>query len=362
MTRIHVIEDDDLVREALRTTLRDAGYSVSDSPGGAAGLTAVRQQLPDLILCDVMMPEVSGFDVLRELRKDPATVDIPFIYLTGRTDRQGRREGMNLGASDYMTKPFAQAELIAAIESRLGQRARELVKQEETLTRLRKNIIYALPHELRTPLSNIIGYSKFMMAHGRAISDEEFEDVATSIVNSSERLNRLIENYLVYAQLELIASDGEDVNKLRNHVLRDAAEVIAEVAYERAARYQRVEDLSLEVGASDVRMSKENLTKVIEEIVDNAFKFSEPGTRVFIKAARKEDHYSAFVRDYGRGMTSEQISSIGAYMQFDRALHEQQGLGLGFFLAKRIVELHRGEFEVRSQPGKGTGIYFSIPD
>ncbi|MCC6613008.1 MAG: hybrid sensor histidine kinase/response regulator [Anaerolineae bacterium] len=362
MTRIHIIEDDDLVREAIFITLRDAGYQVSDSSGGAAGLMAVKQELPDLILCDVMMPEISGFDVLRELRTDPATVDIPFIYLTGRTDRQGRRAGMNLGASDYMTKPFAQDELIAAIESRLGQRERERVKQEETLTRLRKNIIYALPHEMRTPLANILGYSKFMVTHGKSIELGEFEDMADSIYRAGERLNRLIENYLVYAQLEIIGGDADQVEELRNHVLGDAAEVIVQVAYERAQQYDRVGDLSLEVGTSDIRMSKENLTKVTEEIVDNAFKFSQPGTRVFIKAARKDSHYSAFIRDHGRGMSTEQISSIGAYMQFDRALHEQQGLGLGFYLSKRIVELHGGEFEIRSQPGKGTGIYFSVPD
>ncbi|MCA9905976.1 MAG: HAMP domain-containing histidine kinase, partial [Anaerolineae bacterium] len=308
------------------------------------------------------MPELSGFEVLRELRMDPATVDIPFIFLTGRVERDDRRTGMNLGANDYLTKPFSENELLAAIQSRLGQRAREQAKHETTITKLRKNIVYALPHELRTPLTSIMGYSRLMRDSVATLSDDDIVEMSVNIYQAGERLNQLVENYLVYAQLELIAADEDDLRKLRNNVLRDAAEIISEVARQRAACYERTDDLVLELTSSAARMSEQNLAKIAEELIDNAFKFSQPGTPVLVKAARKDQCYNVFIRDRGRGMTSEQISTVGAYMQFDRALHEQQGVGLGFYVSKRIIELHGGDFEVRSQPGNGTGIFFSIPD
>lgn len=362
MTRIHIIEDDDLMRDTLLATLKTEGYQVSESANGKLGLSAVRQQLPDLVVCDIVMPELSGFDVLRELRMDPATVDIPFIFLTGRAEREDRRTGMNLGANDYLTKPFSESELLAAIQSRLGQRAREQAKQETTITKLRKNIVYALPHELRTPLTAIMGYSRLMRDNTAKLTDDDVKAMSADIYKAGERLHELVENYLVYAQLELIAADEEDLTKLRNNVLRDAEEVIGTAARERAQHHGRAADLALDLTSSAVRMSEQNLTKIAEELIDNAFKFSEPGTRVLVKTSRKDKSYNVFIRDHGRGMTSEQISTIGAYMQFDRALHEQQGVGLGFFVSKRIIELHGGDFEVRSLPGNGTGIFFSIPD
>jgi len=362
MAHVHIIDNEKHLREVLRLTLEDAGYEVSESTNGIDGLKWVKQNLPDLVLCDVMMPELSGFEVLRELRNDPATVDIPFIYLTGQGDRDERRAGMNLGANDFMTKPFAQKDLVAAIESRLGQRARELVKHEKTINNLRKNITYALPHELRTPLTHILGYSRFIMTQAESTSVEDMVDMAGSIYRAGERLNHLFENYLAIAQLDLIAAKQEDVQKLRNNVLKNAADVIVEIGSRLARKYDRVDDLIFEVSGNVVRMSHENFARVVEELIDNAFKFSEAGTQILIKAVRKDNRYLFFIRDHGHGMTSEQIGSIGAYMQFERALYEQQGLGLGFCLAKRIVTLHGGEFEVKSQPGHGTGILLTIPD
>ncbi|MCC6613009.1 MAG: hybrid sensor histidine kinase/response regulator [Anaerolineae bacterium] len=362
MVRIHIIDDDELTRKAVSDMLKTAGYQVTESSRSPDGLKWVKQNLPDVVLCDVMMPEISGFDVLRELRSDPTTVDIPFIYLTDQGDRELRRAGMNLGANDFMTKQFAQNDLLLSIESRLGQRARELAKHETTITQLRKNIIYALPHELRTPLTHILGNSKFMMSYGQTLTPDDYSEMAESIFHAGERLNRLFENYLAVAQLALIEANADDVKRLRNNVLDDAAEVIVEVATVTARQYGREDDLVLILSSSSIRMSRENFAKVVGELVDNAFKFSPPGTRVYVKGVRRDDRYVVFIRDHGRGMTREQVSSIGAYMQFERALHEQQGLGLGFCLAKRIVNLHNGDFVVRSEPEKGARILFSVPD
>ncbi|MCL4248375.1 MAG: response regulator [Anaerolineae bacterium] len=361
MTHILVIEDELLVRESVAGILKQEGYQVTDMQNGWTGLAAIRKQLPDLVLCDINMPGMSGFEVLRETRKDPVTVDIPFICLTGRSEQEDRRIGMNLGADDYLTKPFTPEDLLSTIRYRLNQRTRELNKQELTLSRLRDNIIYALPHELRTPLTHILGYSEIMRTSAETITPEEIEQMSTSIFQAGDRLHHLIENYLVYAQLELVVSDPENLAKLRDSNLRDAHSIIADVALARAKAYDRQGDLKLELDNSSLKISEHNLIKICNELIDNAFKFSSPGSRVYIRTVRNCSNYAIMIRDRGRGMTNEQVHSIGASMQFDRALYEQQGVGMGFYVAKRLVELHSGKLDIRSRPGRGTCIQFNIP-
>lgn len=361
MTHVLVIEDDALVRDALVITLTEAGYQVSDVPNGWTGLDVIKSQQPDLILCDITMPGMTGLEVLRETRKDPATVDIPFICVTGRIEQEDRRIGMNLGADDYLTKPITREDLLSTIRSRLGQRSRELNKHEMTIHKLRDNIVYALPHELRTPLTHILGYAEIMKTSAKSLSPDEVENMSSSIFKAGERLHHLFENYLVYAQLELVTTDSGYMERLRNARLGDAATIITDVALTCARQHNREADLKLDITTSSLRIAEHNLAKICNEIIDNAFKFSKPGTRVRVKAEPKGSDYSVQIRDRGRGMTVEQINSIGAYMQFDRALYEQQGVGMGFYLAKRMVELHGGEFEVHSGPGKGTGVQFTIP-
>jgi len=361
MTHVLVIEDDALVRDALVVTLEEAGYQVSDMDNGLTGLDAIKTQKPDLVLCDITMPGMSGFEVLRETRKDPATVDIPFICVTGRVEQEDRRIGMNLGADDYLTKPITREDLLSTIHYRLGQRAREMQKQEMVIHKLRDNIIYALPHELRTPLTHILGYAEIMKTSAPSLSSDEVESMSGSIFRAGERLHHLFENYLVYAQLEMVTADSEYMVRLRDAWLPDAATVITDVARAGAHRHKREADLRLDLDPSSVRMAEYNLIKICSELVDNAFKFSTPGSSVQIRAGCVGDWYTIQIRDHGHGMSVEQINSIGAYMQFDRALYEQQGVGMGFYLARRMVELHNGTFEVCSHPGKGTSITFTLP-
>ncbi|MCC6615398.1 MAG: response regulator [Anaerolineae bacterium] len=361
MTHVLVIEDDTLVRDALVMTLTEAGYQVSDTPNGLSGLDAIKSQQPDLVLCDITMPGMSGFEVLRETRKDPATVDIPFICVTGRVEQEDRRIGMNLGADDYLTKPITREDLLSTIRYRLGQRAREMQKHEMTIHKLRDNIIYALPHELRTPLTHILGYAEIMKTSADSLTIDEVESMSGSIFRAGERLHHLFENYLVYAQLEMVTADSEYMARLRDEWTQDAASIIADSARTCARRHKREADLQLDLAKSDVRMAEYNLIKICSELIDNAFKFSKPGSPVQVMTIREGDCYHVQIRDRGHGMSVEQINSIGAYMQFDRALYEQQGVGMGFYLARRMVELHNGTFDVYSHPGKGTVVTFTLP-
>jgi signal transduction histidine kinase len=243
----------------------------------------------------------------------------------------------------------------------LDKRAALVEKYESSLRTLRRNIAYALPHELKTPLVGIEGYARLFMMDYNTIGPEKILEYATWMVKSSERLQRLIENCLVYAQIEIIAADPQQLAGLRNYRISNAAEVIAAGARDEAREAGRDGDLRLELQNASLQMSEEDLKKIVAEVVNNAFKFSDAGREVVVSSLVRDGRFTLHVTDCGRGLTDQQIASVGAYMQFERALFEQQGLGLGLIIARRLVELHGGQTEVKSIPGARTEISIQFP-
>lgn len=326
------------------------------------GVQKAERHLPDLILCDVNMPNLDGYGTLAELRKKPATAAIPFIFLTGVADKNHMRQGMDLGADDYLTKPFSLDELIAAVNARLRKQAEMVERSEQKLADLRGSISLALPHELLTPLNGIIGFSSILMQDHQTVRPPEILEFSQHIYNSATRLHRLIENFLIYSHLELILGDSEKLQAFRQSgeriFLRD---VLQNVVQQKAQTAQRESDVLLNYENVCLLVSSENLKKILEEVLDNALKFSDAGTAIHIHSARAGSSFTLTVTDHGRGMTPEQIASVGAHMQFERKFYEQQGSGLGLTIARRLTELHGGRLTIESTPGRETHIHITLP-
>lgn len=361
MPKILVVEDDRALRELVIETLRFAGYDTLAAGDGVMALRVAEEALPDLIVSDINMPHMDGYTLLESLRSHPHTNTIPVILLTALQDRRSMRQGMVSGADDYLPKPASPSDILAAVKTRLHKQALMAEKSDSNLDRLRRNIIYALPHELRTPLSLILGYGQLLEMDYTTATREEILQIAETIVDSGRRLERLIENYLVYAQLEVISSDAVEREAARNHVVENAAGVITTLAQERAEAYGRANDLTLELTEASLRLSEDNLKKLAGELIDNAFKFSAPGRGVQVRTIVQDGGMTLLVCDQGRGMSAEQIKLMGAYMQFGREFFEQQGLGLGVAIAQRLVHLHDGRFTVESVVDEGTTVRVDLP-
>jgi signal transduction histidine kinase len=361
MTTVLVIEDTRSVLSTILDILRVEQYDVHGASNGEEGLRLARELLPHVIVCDVMMPILDGYGVLRELRADPQTATIPVIFLTAMTARNDMRQGMELGANDYIPKPFEPLELLRAVRAQLNNQAAIAEKYESSMRTLRKNIAYVLPHELRTPLVGIEGYARLLIMDYDKIGPEKILEYATWMVRSSERLQHLIENCLVYAQIEIMASDPEQLEALRNHHITNPSQFIAAEAERQAREARRDSDLRLELADAPLQLPEEDLKKIVCEIVNNAFKFSEEGREVIVASHAADGMFSLYVTDCGRGMTIEQITNIGAYMQFERALYEQQGMGLGLIVSKRLTELHGGQLDIYSTPGAMTQVSVHFP-
>jgi signal transduction histidine kinase len=355
MSKILVIDDEPAIRANLVATLELENWEIIDAPNGLVGIDLARKYHPDLILCDIMMPEMDGYRVLLTLRGETTTSLIPVMFLSAKSDRTAVRYGIEIGADDYLTKPFTPKELIAAVKARLERQKLIETKYEQRLDSLYTNVVYTLPHELRTPLTAILGLAELIAMDGETMDGSEIVDVAQTIYRSGKRLERLVENILLYAQLEMIQKDAVRLAAIRaNHSDRPGA-IIKTVAMQQAKNAQRESDLSLDVVETEsVQITQDNLEKIVLELVDNAFKFSPSGTPVRITTSISDSYYFLTVNDKGLGMTPDQIAMIGAYMQFERKLHEQQGTGLGLAIVKLLAELHDGELTIECSPQRVT--------
>jgi signal transduction histidine kinase len=361
MKRILVIDDEEWLREMVHLALSQRGYEVLEAGNGASGIEVAQKQLPDLILCDVNMEKVDGYLTLSSLRNEPSTAAIPFILMTGLADSAGMRHGMELGADDYLPKPFSIDALYAAVEARLKKAHTVRQEAEKKLADLRDNISLMLPHELRTPLNGILAYGEILAADAATLPAHEIAEMGQVIHNSGKRLERLIENFLIYAQLELLSTDAQKIYALRKKKTRDAAGLVGRHARSQAELSDRADDLTLDLTNVTAPISDEHLAKIVDELVQNAFKFSPRGTKVRVGLSELPNAVLLTFSDRGRGFSTEDITKVGAYMQFDRKMQEQQGLGLGLTICKRLTELHGGTLTIQSERGVSTEVTVKLP-
>jgi signal transduction histidine kinase len=308
-----------------------------------------------------MMPRLDGFATLRAIRKDPSTATTPFIFLTGQTTKSDMRHGMDLGADDFLAKPVLVDELVAAIRTRLQKQELARMATERKLDELRVNLSLSLPHEIRTPLSGIIGFAEVLRDDTSSLKPEEISEMAKVILKSATRLGHLVENFLTYAQLQILNANPDRskfVGKEASVILKSQIE---ESAQKKAAECDRLEDLRLTLGAAEAAISTQGMMRIFDEVMDNAMKFSKKGSIVEVTSALSEQDFVLSVRDHGIGMGATDIAEIGAYRQFDRGHLEQQGSGLGLTIAKQMTELYGGRFTISSEVGKGTTVTVEIP-
>lgn len=359
--RILVIEDDEGIRAEVLEWLEFEGYIGFGAVNGREGIEIAQRELPDLIISDINMPEMNGYRMLVELRANRATSTIPVIFLTARTTRRDIRYGMEMGAEDYITKPFTNEELLTSVKTQLSKLESVRTNTNKQLHELRSTITHTLPHELRTPLICILGYGELLDMDAENLTPRSIREMASNIVASGQRLNHLIENYLLYAQLELFSLDPHQSGAYQRAILNKPATILTRTCETVAQRYNRTADTRLDLAANfPTRVTDIDLDKIVTEILDNALKFSDPQSIVQV-STRGEAHWLQIkITDRGRGMTSEEINRIGAYTQFKRDIYEQQGAGLGLTIAKLLTELYGGYLEIESVPDRETSVIIHL--
>jgi two-component system, sensor histidine kinase and response regulator len=361
MTTILVIDDDVLVRESLKDLLEIAGFQAIVANKGIAGLRLAEQQLPDVILCDVQMPEMDGYQVLHTLQQNLTTATIPFIFLTANASQASMRRGMTQGADDYLVKPCTAEELLAAIASRLAKHAAFQSQSARALNNLRSSISLSLPHEFRTPLTAILTSAELLCGIADEATPEEILEIAQTIQSGTKKLYRLVQNFLLYTKLELLLRDENRSHTLPQGETHDPSGLITEIVKRLAQQRDRAADLQINLDNAMLACPHFEVEKVITELIDNALKFSEPGSPIQVSSHHDQTAYHVTIINKGRGMTQAQIATIGAYIQFERQYYEQQGVGLGLAIAHRLLTLYNGQLIIKSIPNQSTCVKAIFP-
>jgi signal transduction histidine kinase len=222
------------------------------------------------------------------------------------------------------------------------------------LTQLRSSVPPQLPHEFFTPLAGIIGLMDILRSDFPKLALKEVEDIHNDIYKSALQLQRTLRNYLLILDLQTASSGSVPPPLLPCDVEKSIQAGINEALRQNKRR----EDVGFRLSACSISVKPGDLSHIVEELVDNACKFSRQGTPVKVELAANG---RMTIADQGRGLTAEEINRIGAFQQFDRKKHEQQGLGLGLVLVQKLTALYGATFQINSRPGEGTQVEIAFP-
>jgi len=361
MNKILIIDDEINELEKLNEILSGAGYRTISISDAKYVLRTTVAEMPDLIICSARISEPGCYDILKTIRENVSLCVIPFILITAGDEISSFREGMARGADDCIARNDDRETILTAVKQRLLSGERKRLQCEARMDELRDCIAYSMPHEIYTPLSIIFGYADLLKQNHEKFSHFDIIEITDDITAAARRMQTLFGNVLLYAKLEMICADGEtERSALKNETVK-VKEFIENLTAELGRELERENDIKLIAEEGLIVMNEEFLCKALTEIINNAAKFSGKGSAIEIDARTVNDMYVLSIKDNGRGMSCEEITKLGAYLQFERKFYEQQGLGLGLAIVKKIAELYRGRLSVESEYGISTTVRFCIP-
>ena len=354
MHKILVIEDEQDICLNILKALEYEGFEAIGAENGRSGVQLAKQHLPDLVICDILMPELSGYGVLIELRRNQQTASIPFIFLTAKTGQEDFQKGIQLGADAYLTKPFDIEELLSVVTNTLLRKETPVSKQLETL---RVNLARTLPSGLQAPLTGIIGFSGLLAEFGLDMLPRPNELIAmqTYIYENALRLQRLMADHLLYAELQLMKCDPERQTRWQRVPVM-TKELINSAARKKADDVGRPQDLVLDLVDTEVLMFPGSLPKIIDELLENAFTFSAPGTPVRVTTTVDGKRFILSITAQEHRRSEDQFANLDAYTLFEDTPYEHQGQWLELNICRLLAQLHGGELTIERGPNQETTV------
>ena len=361
---IMVVEDDFALLEGIRELLELTDYRVVPASNGVEALELLDRFRPDLIVSDIMMPEMDGYEFHSKVRERVELLTIPFIFLTARGEKVDIRRGKSEGADDYITKPFDDEDLLVAIGAKLTRWQVLREKQDEEIAGLKHKILLTLSHEFRTPLTYIINYAEILDMNDEDLTSEDFSEFMQGIRRGAIRLNTLVEDFL--ALVELQTGEAVQAYFYRRVLLEDP---VAWLRIQAKHVEAKAKEANLEM-AIDVPedlppfvVDEAYFSNALHRLLDNAIKFSdEKSEKVSFSARVENDEIVILLEDEGVGIPEEELGDLfNIFHQIDRAKIEQQGTGSGLAIARGIVEIHGGRIEAESKLGIGSIFKVYLP-
>jgi signal transduction histidine kinase len=361
---ILIVDDTRVNLQLLGKILMKVNYELAIANSGYEALDMLKEVKPDLILLDVMMPDMDGYEVCKTLKSSPETKDIPVIFLTAKAEKEDLIKGFELGAVDYVTKPFNAPELLARVKNHLELKyARDLLaKQNEKLKQLnelKNQFLGMAAHDLRNPIGSITTTLSFILDYlGSNLTEKQIKFLR-NIEKAGNYMNILLNDLLDLTAIEsgkltLTLTKEDYINFLKenitlNQMLADKKTITI--------------DLNYENHISHITFDRNKITQVMNNLISNAVKFSHSDTKITVDIKEGEDCIITSVIDNGLGIPEKELPHI--FKEFHKstvkATDGEKSTGLGLAITKKIVEGHGGKLSVESKVGEGSRFYFTLP-
>lgn len=351
-----VVDDQPANIQVVGSVLGALGYEIVPAVDGATALKRLNVRLPDLILLDLLMPGMDGFEVCRRLREHPTAKDVPVIFLSAADDKEMIVRALESGGVDYLTKPFNQAELVTRVKTQLALKsARDRLQQ---LAEDKDELLGILAHDLKNHLGGMEMSVQLLRDRVQKLEDQKITLLAENILRSNSQLLTFVKEFL--------ANSAADHGLTLKPVRLDLAEVTELVIeqYREAARRKGLEiHATLPEGDLAVLADSTALDQVLDNLLSNAVKFSPPGKQITVTARAENEVVTWIIRDQGPGFTAEDLSRL--FRRYARLSARPTGgepsTGLGLSIVRKLVQDMGGQITCESNPGTGAAFQLQLP-
>jgi len=360
--RVLIVDDQEANRLLLRDLLESQGHEVTEAVDGAEALQRVADAAPDVVLLDVGMPGIDGFEVCRRIKSEPATATIPVLLVTALSQRDQRLLGIGAGANDYITKPIDKSDLSLRVRNAIRMRQlyveiEEQYRRLEKLELLRDSLVHMIVHDLRSPLAGIRAYLDLMKMDGEGKLAPEMTESIDAARKVAVDMTEMVSDLLDVSRLEAGKMPLELSQVDLGALATEVAAVLGREAHRVTVRVEAPAERTRIVGDASV------IRRVITNLVGNAVKFSSTSSQIVLLVQGNGTEAKVSVSDRGPGIASEYHEKIFEKFGQVEAAHQgaKHSSGLGLTFCKLAVEVHGGRIGVESVVGRGSTFWFALP-
>ena len=366
---ILVVDDTPVNLRLLSELLTKQGYRVRAARDGETAIRSVHTHHPDLILLDIKMPEMDGYEVCTHLKQDHETQDIPIIFISALSDADDIVRAFEVGGVDYVTKPFKFREVLARVENHLTiRRQRQQIEQTqererqyfEKINAMKDHFVRSATHDLKSPLSMIMGYAGLLRTHDLIKTDEEAMTYLQEIADGGEKMLHLVREMLELLQIE----SGINLNIIPAS-LQELVTQATHTFNQQALDKNIIIELDLPEEDRTLAVDSKQFTRVLDNLLSNAIKYTHDDGHITVTAEYLDDAVGIHITDTGVGIKAEVIPQLfeAFYRVRDESTNalEAEGTGLGLSVARSLIEQHNGDIQVRSQLGEGSTFSIYLP-
>lgn len=359
---ILIVDDVPTNIQLVASILAPFDYELSFANSGQDALNQIEETSFDLILLDIMMPGMDGLEVGRRLKAHENTRDIPIIFLTAKSDEDSIIDGFEVGAADYVTKPFNPAELVARVQTHLKLKHTQdkLRRRNQELAeaiQMKNRLLSIASHDLKNPLSAVNGFATMLERNKVVQGNQDAADMVQFISRAAQRMMNLITELLDTAAIEM----GKMDLKLANC---DILQLLRSIINENTIlAHKKEQSLNLNGSAEIIQADGKRLKQVFDNLISNAIKYSPKGAQIQVSLQQTPSHTEIRVQDQGPGFSEADQQKLFGYFQrlSARPTGGEGSTGIGLAIVKQIVELHQGEIRLEKTSDQGSTFLVRLP-